>query len=272
MIFLTVKNNPMKNLLLISILFVSAISFAAINQNFPDKPHAWVNDYANLFDEEEEYSLNKKLADYEDSTSTQIFVVTIDGQEDAPIELMGAELGEKWEVGLKGSDNGIIILIYPAARQVTIQTGYGLEQYVPDAIAKRIIENEIKPNFRNNNYFAGLDDATNVLFGLLSGQYTADEYRKQSADNTGSGIAGLIFILIIFFLLFGRGRRGRFSGISKNVPFWIAMSMLSGSRNTHSGSFGNFKSGSGGFGGGGFGGFGGGGGGSFGGGGASGSW
>ena len=267
-----VKNNSMKNLLFISVLFLSAISYAAINQDFPDKPDAWVNDYANLLNEEEEYSLNKKLADYEDSTSTQIFIVTMDGREDIPIELMGAELGDKWKVGQKGSDNGIIILVYPAAKQVTIQTGYGLEQYVPDAIAKRIIENEIKPNFRNNNYFAGLDDATNVLFSLLSGQYTADEYKKQSGENAGSGIAGLVIMLIVFFIFFGRGRSNRHSGIGKNIPFWIAMSMLSGSRNTHSGSFGNFKSGSGGFRGGGFGGFGGGGGGSFGGGGASGSW
>ena len=243
------------------------ILFSQNNPNIPATPHAWVNDYADIFNKADEAYLNNKLGYYEDSTSTQIFLVTINEHGHTPITLMGAEIGEQWNVGQKGNDNGMIILIYPNDREITIQTGYGLEEFIPDAIAKRIIENEIKPNFQNNDYLAGVDQATDVMFSLLSGEFTGDEYQSQSGGDAGSGIFGIIFMIFMFSLLFGQKRRGRSHGIGRNVPFWIALSMLGGSRNSHSGSFSNFNSGSGGFGG-----FGGGGGGSFGGGGASGGW
>jgi uncharacterized protein len=154
-------------------------------------------------------------------------------------------------------------------RDVFISTGYGLEEFVPDAIAKRIVENEVLPNFKNGDFYAGIDAATDVMISLLDGKFTADEYRKQSSSG-GSGIGGIIFMIILFSLIFGGGRR-RSAGMGRsNLPLWLALGMMSGGR--HSGSFGNFSSGGGGLGGGGFGGFGGGGGGSFGGGGAGGSW
>jgi len=259
----------MKNILAIlvfSILLGSQLS-AQQDQYFPEKPHAWVNDYADLLNSEEEAYLNRKLGYYEDTTSTQIFVVTIDNHGNMPVSQMGAEIGEAWKVGQKGSENGMIILIYPNDREITIQVGYGLEEFITDALARRIIENEIKPNFQNNNYVLGIDKATDVIFGLLSGEFTGDEYSSRNGDDAASTFFGLIFLIFIFILFFGQARRGRQHGIGRNIPFWIALSMLSGSRNSHSGSFGNFSSGSGGFGG-----FSGGGGGSFGGGGASGSW
>ena len=257
----------------ILILFSALLSFQLIaqkNQYIPDKPHAWVNDYADMFNSQEENYLNNKLGYFEDSTSTQIFIVSLNDHGNTPIELMGAEFGEKWKVGQKDSQNGMIILIYPQDREITIQTGYGLEEFIPDAIAKRIIENEIKPNFKNNDYIGGINEATDVIFNLLSGEFTAEEYNSHNGENPANSILGLLFIAFMFFLFFGQSRRSRQHGIGRNVPFWIALSMLSGSRNNHSGSWGNFNSGSGGFGG--FGGFSGGGGGSFGGGGASGGW
>lgn len=260
----------MKNKFIL-ILFYALLSFQLIaqkNQYIPDKPHAWVNDYADLFNSDEENYLNNKLAYFEDSTSTQIFIVSLNDHGNTPIELMGAEFGEEWRVGQKDSQNGMIILIYPNDREITIQTGYGLEEFIPDALAKRIIENEIKPNFRNNDYFVGIDEATDVIFSLLSGEFTANEYSSQNGENPASSIFGLLFIALMFFLFFGQSRRrSRQHGIGRNVPFWIALSMVSGSRNNHSGSWGSFNSGAGGFGG-----FSGGGGGGFGGGGASGGW
>ncbi len=258
----------MKKCLVLLIGFlIPLFLFSQKSINIPEKPHAWVNDYADIFDAREESYLNNKLGHYEDSTSTQIFLVTINDHGYTPIELMGAEIGEQWNVGQKGNDNGMILLIYPNDKEITMQIGYGLEEFIPDALAKRIIENEIKPNFRNNDYLAGVDQATDVIFSLLSGEFTAEEYQAQSGGDAGSGIFGIIFLFFIFSLLFGQKRRGRSYGVGRNVPFWIALSMLSGSRGGHSGGFGNFSSGSGGFGG-----FSGGGGGSFGGGGASGGW
>lgn len=261
-----------KKIVFFFILCIPFVISAQDNKSFPEdyKPTAWVNDYADMFSVHEESYLNMKLGKYEDTTSTQILIVTLPKSmhEDMPIELMGATIGEDWNIGQKGSDNGMIMVIYPEEQEISIQTGYGLEQYIPDAIAKRIIENEIKPSFRNEEYLKGMDDALYVIFGLLSGKFTADEYRQSSGNSAAP--FGFLIILVLFFIFFGQSRRRRAHGIGRNVPFWIALGMLSGSRHSHGGSFGSFSSGSGSFGG--FGGFGGGGGGSFGGGGASGGW
>jgi uncharacterized protein len=263
--FPSVKIRIMRKLLaLIPAILLGFHSISAQNSVFPDKPTAWVNDYAKLLAPNEVLALNSKLGYYQDSTSTQIFIVTLDDHGDQPISMLAAEIGQKWGVGQKGKENGMLILVYPADRQIWISTGYGLEEFIPDAINKRIIETEIKPAFKNGQYYQGLDNATTVMMNLLSGVFKASQYKKSPAE--GGAIGGIIFIIILFLLIF-RSRKGGSNSIGKNLPFWLALGMLSGSRNSHGGSFGGFSSG-----GGGFGGFSGGGGGSFGGGGAGGSW
>ena len=264
---ISVKSTLMRKL--VFLLFVAVLpvfnTLGADDDNIPAKPNAWVNDYPNLLRANEEIALNKKLMAYQDSTSTQIFIVIMKEHGMVPVDMMATEIGEKWGVGQKGKDNGVIILMYPNDRKVAIQVGYGLEQYIPDAIAKRIIENEMLPAFKQNNYYEGLNKGVTVIMNLLSGKFTADQYRKKTAS--GGAPFGFLIFLIMFFIFFGQSRRGRQSSLGRGIPFWIALSMLSGSRNAHHGSWGNFSGGSGGFGG-----FSGGGGGSFGGGGASGSW
>jgi len=259
------KINIMRKLFSLFILILVGFqSVPAQNRTFPEKPSAWVNDYARLLSADEAEALNNKLGYYEDSTSTQIFIVTLDDHGDQPIAMLAAEIGQTWGVGQKGKENGMLILIYPADRQIWIATGYGLEEFIPDGVTKRIIEKEIKPAFKNGAYFQGLDNATTVMMNLLSGVFTAGQYKKSPSE--GGAIGGIIFLIILFLVIFG-SRRGGSRSIGKNLPFWIALGMLSSSRHSHSGSFGGFSSGSGGFGG-----FSGGGGGSFGGGGAGGSW
>lgn len=258
---------------LIYILALTPIGIIAQDKlPVPEKPTSWVNDYAGVFSKEQAQQLDQKLNKLEYNTSTQIFVVSINDNGGYPASDLAPRIGEAWGIGQKGKDNGLLILLDMQNRDVFISTGYGLEEFVPDAIARRIVENEILPAFRNSDFYGGINAGVDVLASLLDGEFTPDEYRQQSSQR-GSSIGGIIFMIILFSLLFGGGRR-RSSGMGgrgSNLPLWMALGMLSGGR--HSGSFGNFSSGSGGFGGGGgFGGFGGGGGGSFGGGGAGGSW
>ena len=237
----------------------------------PDRPAAWVNDYAGIFSSEQASRLNQKLGLFEQHNSIQIFVVTIDDNGGYTAEMLAPLIGEQWGVGQKGLDNGIVLLVDMQDREMFIATGYGNEEFVTDLEAGLIVREEIIPAFKRGDYYGGVDAATGVLISLLDGEYTPREYREQvGGGGTGSSIAGVIFMIILFSLIFA-GRRRRSAGIGRsNLPFWIALGMLSGGR--HSGSWGNFSSGSGGLGGGGFGGFSGGGGGSFGGGGAGGSW
>ena len=246
------------------ILLLPAWSMAQDQLPVPPAPGSWVNDYANLFSAAEVSQLDQKLNAFEQRNSTQIFVVTIDKNDGYPASMLAPMIGEEWGVGQKGKDNGVVVLVDMQDRDMYIATGYGNEEYVTDLLAGRIVDHEIIPKFKNGEYFAGIDAATDVLISLMEGQFTADEYRKQTSSR-GSSIGSLIFMIIIFSLLFRS--RGRSTGMGRsNLPLWIALGMMSGNR--HSGSWGNFSSGSGG----GFGGFSGGGGGSFGGGGAGGSW
>jgi len=272
------ENKMKKTIIHIStILFLILTPFTLAAQDddlpVPDKPADWVNDYAGVFSPGEKQQLSRKLNQFQYNNSTQIFIVTIAENNGYPSSMLAPLIGEKWGVGQQEKDNGLIVLLDMKAHDVTITTGYGLEEYVTDALARRIIEKEMVPAFKQGNYYAGVDAGTDVLISLLEGKFTPDEYRKQTSSSGGSAIGGILFLIIMFSLVFRSSRRSYSSGGRRsNLPLWIALGMMSGSRGS-SGSFGNFSSGSGGFGGGGgFGGFTGGGGGSFGGGGATGSW
>ena len=155
-----------------------------------------------------------------------------------------------------------------------ISIGYGLEGVIPDAIGKRIVDNDMIPSFKVGDYYSGLDKATSTLISLAKGEFTADAYKKQTRGSGVSVSLIIIAIIIIISIMNGRNRKYYHSG-TKGMSPWTALWLgsLLGSRGG-SGSWGDFQGGGGSFGGGGFGGggFGGFGGGSFGGGGAGGSW
>ncbi len=260
---------------LITILSINV----AVAQDIPEKPvpPRLVNDFANILSKKEIRALEKKLVRFNDTTSNQIVVVTVNSLNGYSPAMFASEIGEKWGVGQKGFDNGVVILVKPKRGSsdkghVSIQAGYGLEPVITDALAKRIIENEILPEFRNNNYFSGIDKATTILMKIASGEISEEGYAKQSGSN---GLVALLpFLVIIIVIIIIRSSQARTTGISSrgSGSLWTALwlgSML-GNSGSSSGNWGNFTGGGSGFGGGGgFGGFGGG---SFGGGGASGSW
>ncbi|HAF28945.1 MAG TPA: hypothetical protein DCG75_07840 [Bacteroidales bacterium] len=266
--------NKIKHIVLI---LLSLPSINAIAQNFPEKanPPKIVNDYTDFLSNAEIQALENKLVNFSYETSTQIAIAIVSDLDGYDPASYAFGLGDYWGIGQKGKNNGILILVKPKYQnskgEVYIATGYGVEGAVPDAITKRIVNNEILPYFKQGQYYKGLDEATNRIMELTRGEYTADEYSRKTQSNTGSAIPVIIiFLIVIIFSIMGRARRARHYAVGHNIPFWIAMGMLSSSGRSHGGSFGNFSSGGGSFGGGGgFGGFGGG---SFGGGGAGGSW
>ncbi|UCG26747.1 MAG: TPM domain-containing protein [Bacteroidales bacterium] len=234
-------------------------------------PPRLVNDFADFLTTGEESSLERKLVDFNNETSTQITIVTVPSLEGFDISDFAFRLGENWGVGQEGFDNGIVILVKPKNEnekgEVFIATGYGLEGVVPDAVAKRIVEAEILPSFRKGEYFEGLDKAVTTLLELTRGEYTADAYLEETADNSVSFGIGFFILFIFLISLFSRIRRRRHFSPRHNIPLWTALFLAGSAGRSHGGNFGRFSSGGGSFGG--FGGFGGG---SFGGGGAGGSW
>lgn len=239
-------------------------------QDFPAKPDRLVNDYTSTLSAEEREQLERKLVAFDDSTSTQIAVVLMRSIGGYDISDYAARLAEQWGVGGGKKNNGVILLAALDDRKVTIQTGYGVEGVLPDAIAKRIIENELKPEFRGGNYYAGIDRATDAIIAYTKGEYKNDQPRKR---NSGGFPVGLIILVIVVVIVLGRrgggggGKGGRVIGSrgGADIFWWTLLSgMGRGSGNSGGGIGGGFGGD-----GGGFGGFGGG---RFGGGGASGSW
>ena len=253
------------------ILLVAVFSIATVlRAEIPERPNPpkLVNDFAHVLKQNEATQLESALVQFARETSTQIVVVTVPDLEGNDPADYSFKLGEKWGIGQKGKDNGIVILLKPkkgrSKGEVFIATGYGLEGVLPDAVVNgAIIDNEMIPRFKQNDYFGGLVSGIKVMMDITRGEYTADAYRESVGGGTGSVIPFIIFMLIFVFSIFGRSRRGRYYSPGRSLPFWMAMGMMSGGR-SGGGSFNNFSSG-----GGGFGGFGGGG---FGGGGAGGSW
>ncbi|GAB1403525.1 hypothetical protein MASR1M74_07030 [Lentimicrobium sp.] len=245
-----------------------------VSADIPKKPNPprLVNDFAGILSADELARLEHMLVDYNDSTSTQITVVTLSSLDGYDIDDLAQRIGKTWGAGQKAYDNGIIILIKPKSSsekgQAAISTGYGMEEIIPDAIARRIVDNEMIPHFKQNDYYGGIVAGVNIIIDFASRRFKAEDY--QDDESILDYILPLIILLLIIFFI-GRGRGNRHHNIgSSNLPFWLLMSMMgSGGGRSSSSGWGGSSGGGFGGGGGGFGGFGGGG---FGGGGASGSW
>ena len=153
-------------------LFVLAFSGMIAQAQFtiPDKPsfQTSVYDYEDILNSSDEKRLEEKLVRYSDSTSTQIVVITIPSLQGEDVGVLATNWAHKWGIGQKDKNNGVVFLWAPGDRKIFIATGYGAEGGLTDAYSKRIIEQVVKPNFKQLRYYQGLDEATNSIFKYLS--------------------------------------------------------------------------------------------------------
>lgn len=261
----------MKKYLLIIFLLVFSTVKAVEFPPSPNPPRL-VNDFTNTLSPRETEALEQKLLGFNDTTSTQIAVVIINTVDGYPVESYAFELGEKWGIGNKGKNNGALLLVVLQDRKIFIATGYGLEGALTDALSRRIIENDIKPFFKEGRYYEGIDAGVSKIIDVVKGEYRDTSPRRKKSKSQLPSIVFVLLVLGLIFLfkIFSVRRYAQLNDIS----FLAAWLLLNAARGRQKGSWGSFNSGSGGFGGGSSGGgsFGGFGGGSFGGGGAGGSW
>jgi uncharacterized protein len=268
------------NSIALALLFVTITAGAQMLLQRPEPPRL-VNDFAGLLQPSEVQSLESKLVAFNDSTSNQIAVVILNDLQGYDRSSFAYRVGKEWGVGQSDFNNGLVVLLKTKSAssdgQVFIATGYGLEGAIPDLACADIIDREMLPRFRDDDYFGGLNAATDVLMALASGEYSYESYGRGSDDESFGFVPGIVFLIIIIVLIAvassgnSNNKHIRRTG-ADNIPFWLLMGMLGGGR-SHGGSWGGFSGrGGGGFGGGSRGGFGGFGGGGFGGGGAGGSW
>jgi uncharacterized protein len=240
----------MKKISLFALLFVT-ISLAQVE--IPQLK-SYANDLTNTLNDSELSSLNSTLKSFDDSTSNQIVFLMISSLDGYPLESYCNETAAKNKVGSQKNNNGVLFFVSKEERKMRIEVGYGLEGALPDALASSILRNEVRPYFKQGDYYGGISAGIESIIKATRGEYKAD---KKSGKGKSVGFS-FIFILILFIVISLLGRKGGKGGGGGLLPLLILSSM--GSRNR--GSWGGGSSG-GGFSGGG---------GSFGGGGASGSW
>jgi uncharacterized protein len=175
--------------------------FAQSNADlFPPKPSpaVFVHDYAGWLNPSEKDILERKLQRYFDSTTTQIVIMIRPDIGDYDKAGYAFELGNRWGIGRKDKNNGIVLLVKTEApeRGIFIATGYGTEGALPDITAGRIVREVMAPYFRRNQYFSGINAGTNSIQDALAGEFKAD------AKEEGDGISTLMFMLFFFFIMF----------------------------------------------------------------------
>ena len=226
-----------KFLLTLFAIVLSSTIFADI----PAPTNKLVNDFASVMTTEQALELECVLRLYNDSTSTQLCVVTVESLDDLSPAEYAQQLGEKWGVGQAGKDNGVIILVKKKTEEsggdVFIATGYGVEGLLPDAICKRIVERTMIPKLKEGDYHGAIVDAISEIQKYLSGEFKANEINSENLS--WWKIVLIIIILIMFIVLFTDG----------NTHSGGSSSFSSGGSSSRSFSFGG-----GGFGGGGAGG------------------
>ncbi|MDE2027969.1 MAG: TPM domain-containing protein [Candidatus Omnitrophica bacterium] len=240
----------------------------SLAQTFPSpgkiaypQPTGYVVDQSGIIDGNTRNLLEGWILELKQKTGAEVAVVTVDTTEPLPIEEYAVNLFQRFGIGQKGKDNGVLLLVAYKDRHIRIEVGYGLEGAITDAYSKRIISAIMTPAFRQGDFSGGIKNATAAIVSLIAKEYNVKltgvpQPVYQEQQSSGSGWL-FLFILCIFisFLLSRGGGGGMF------FPM-----LLGGFGGGGYGSGGSFSGG--GFGGG-FGGFGGG---LSGGGGASGGW
>jgi uncharacterized protein len=240
----------MKTRLFITILiaFLSSLTLGLLSEGAePDYPESigYVNDFAGILSPETELKLNRMIADLDKQTTAQVAVATIESISPETVETYTNKLFEKWEVGQKDKDNGVLILVAVKERKTWIEVGYGLEGAIPDARASRIYRDIMVPSFGKGDFNGGISRTVEAIAGLVAEEFGVEidgasvpPKIKTSSRTRGGWIFAFVILVVVLTSLLRSGIR-RSGTSSRSGGFWIG------------GGSGGF---SGGFGGGGFGG------------------
>jgi uncharacterized protein len=226
------------------ILIITVCVFAALNICRADtdellnklKPEGRLSDFAKVFDEGQRQACTNCLSEIEGKTAVQVAVVTLTSLEGGEINDFANRLFQKWGIGDKKKDDGVLILVAIQDRKARIEVGYGLEGILPDAKSGRMLDEVTLPFFRQQRYAEGITKLVEAIGGVIAQNAgvtltntavsavttsaapavapVAEPERKASKIE----LAFFIFIIAIFLFFFiwaiakGKGRSGKSSG------------------------------------------------------------
>lgn len=239
--------------------FLVVVALAAAQERIPAAPPDHFNDYAGVVSAATRRALNEQLMQFERATSNQL-VVAIYPRMESPssVEDYTVRVAQAWGVGTGERRNGAVLFAFMQERQLYIQVGYGLEGVLPDALCKRIIEEEIVPRFRAQDFDGGFRAGVEALMAAARGEYRGSgRTRADPGAGGGEGVGVGVFILFLVLMMLARtlrrgvmyAPRGRRTIWMGGGPRWGGGGGFGGGR-----SGGSFRGGGGSFGGGGAGG------------------
>lgn len=185
--------------------------------HLPPKPEPakYVNDFAKFMSQEEINTLESKLKQYADASTTQIVVVTVETLGGYTVKEYANDLAQNWGIGQKGADNGLLILASKQERKVRIEVGYGLEAKITDAFSKKIINEIIIPSFKNGSFYQGFEEGIEKITKALEGEVFEDNTDKNNTNTTyiappseskdisiGTVLLIMLIVLIIFIAIY----------------------------------------------------------------------
>lgn len=264
----------------IAVLLFIVLTPPSFALSIPPQPDGYVTDQVGILSPQTKAELENSLRNFENETSDQIVVAIFQNLEGESLEDFSIRLAEKWKIGQKGKDNGVILLIFTENHKLRIEVGYGLEGVLPDILAEQIIRNKITPSFRQGDFNTGVLQGIEAIKQSIVGEFKGEPV---SPDQQPFQVSFIFYALLFLFCIDGI-RYTRYHLRFKNyvqryrpLEWWFRFALLFFllkilfdlfyfiALSSHGNSYGNRS----GFGGGGFRG---GGGGSFGGGGANGGW
>jgi len=260
--------NAPRRFLVVALLLLAA-AHTALALEVPPAPTQWFTDRAGIVPPTDADLLNRKLEQFEQRSGAQFIIYVLPSLEGESLEDFTIRCVERWKVGQKKYDNGLVLFVFTQEKKVRIEVGYGLEGTITDAFSATVIREIVAPPFGRGEYAKGLHAAADAIIAKITkGEEPVPQRpREQSGQGEDLGVIPIVIILLVIFFVVVPMFSRRRSGCSGCIfPFFFP-----GGGITFGGGGGGFGGGSfgGGFGGGG--GFSGGGG-SFGGGGASGGW
>ena len=267
---MAIWNKTLARLTAVLLLCLTVLTAMAQVPPKPDPPRL-VNDFAGILGDCQwlEDSLEKIAME----TSNQICVVTMDDLGGYDKAMMAYSIGQQWGVGTQRHRNGVVILVKPKTADskgdAFIATGYGLEGGITDAACRRIVDHEMIPHFKENDYLGGVWAGAQMVRDLAIGEYNEEDYVSEDGDDALLGLILFICILALFLFLAHQSNQGNGGNHRNNGDTGTWGGPIIFTSGSDWGRGGSSWGGGGSFGGGGWGGFGGG---SFGGGGGGGSW
>jgi uncharacterized protein len=218
-------------------LLLLALPWAAADVPVPPL-NARVTDLTGTLAAGQRAALEQKLADLEARKGSQIAVLVVESTRPETVEQYAVRVFERWKLGRKGVDDGVLLLVAKNDRQLHIEVGYGLEGAIPDAIAKRIIEQDIVPLFKQGNFHGGISAGTDRLGKLIEGE-TMPPPKRTAAPGSGWSTETLFIGFVILAMasqllhallgrFLGAGVAGAAAGIIGYVLAGLAAAMIIG--------------------------------------------